>query len=364
MITSQLENQKTVIENLVRKAERNIASCEIATVMQRRRVELPQDDYSGFSLQTEYYNDLEVDEVINSLRSIGIYSQHYFDENSFFNDFIRGELPISPRRRLFVYASGHPGTDRARKALIPLFCSLNSIGTLNSPAYAEAINRHKYHQYLIAAEAGLPMPESWYFRVGEGWLGERPPPGERVLAKPIGECASVGLDKNSLFEFGEASDVFLERRASELNQDFIVQEFVPGAELETAILNLPDRFALLPVAIRRKSAHRPDEEDWLDYQAIYNEDYSFADPDGVEAQIIEQVRALAVKAARYFEHGGISRIDMRICRRRGPLIIDISTTPHLVGHSSINYRFRTMGFQTPELFSALLATALDNNYGS
>lgn len=311
------------------------------------------------SLVSEYFDEVEVQELISAFRKNNVYTTCFFNEIDFFNSAMNFEIPKNKERSLFLYTTGHSGKNRARKSLSSLFCDIVDFNTLNSPAYTDAINRHKYHQYLIIKDAGLPQPKSWFYCVKNGWISGKPSLGTEVIVKPIGESSSHGLDKNSKFEYKEDKDKYIIDKSRTLNQSLIIQEFIYGEEVEVGVINSKNKIALPPTILSKQEKIIIDS--WLDYETIAAEKYYFKPASTLSSDIVSVTQEVALRTANILEHEGISRIDMRIDPKRGPLIIDVSTTPHLIGHSSIKFAFNILGLTESDIVSCLLATGLESN---
>src|SRR5665213_2814614 len=149
------------IRNSVRQV-RDIASrLSVILVISVRGQTRLRRDYEAYSVAASFLSSIELDDIIVSLRSEGIYVEHLADESEFIKWYSDGGYDSLPRPLKLVYTSAVNGTGPGRRSLIPAFCSLEGIPTVNSDAYSCAINRHKFHWSRLLESFGYPVPRCW-----------------------------------------------------------------------------------------------------------------------------------------------------------------------------------------------------------
>lgn len=292
----------------------------------------PSSDYKGQSVATEFFSDLEVQQILTELRSSDIFVTPFYDEREFMAWILAGGHRHLPVERVLVYNAAQNGTGPGRKSLIPAFCGIHGVPIAGSDAYVVSLCRHKFHLNRLLRSCGFSVPESWWYLGNGKWaLGRQPVQGQSVIVKLTYESASLGLDEGSVGEWGEQ----LQKKAQVLTMNFeqpvIVQEFMPGLEVECpVVVNQDDKWSDA-VSIRPNNA-----AEFLTYDMVYDDRYTFGaiDPSLVDA---EYLRAEAINIAELVGFKGIGRVDFRLNGERRPCVIDIATNPHLVDHSSVAY---------------------------
>ena len=314
-------------------------------------------DYAASSVMTEYFSEDEAAQILLGLQEAGFYTKLYAGEREFIDGVLSGAFELLPRSRKLVYNTAQSGTGAGRKALIPAFCTLRRIPVCNSNAYVVSLARHKYHVYCILRSGQIPVTDSWLFD-GTGWLfGKKPPVGVKLIAKACFESASIGLDADCVGELSENYEAMLREKVAGLRQPYIVQRFISGYEAEVPVIELRSgAVALEPVAVTLDGNRRLGER-YLDYAIVENDLWGFADCDHLAEGIVGGMRATAEGVFRILGMLGIGRIDFRIDGDGMFSVTDVSTTPHLVRHSSFAYAFERAG----QTHSDLLATVVGVN---
>lgn len=322
-------------------------------VVANRKQSIDAGDYGGHSVQTEYFSDEELEQIVGAMRSFGVYVRSYFSEDEFIAAVLSGEYESLPREYKLVYNSAQSGIGPGRKALIPAFCRLHDIPITGSDAYVVSLARHKYHTSCILASAGIPTARTWCYLPGSGWLGRnRPPDGTRVLLKLTYESASIGLTADALRDVDGWLDAAAEAMAQQYEQPLTVQEFISGHEVETPVIGFATPFA--PAAIGISKDGRNDlGESFLTYDDVYADRYGFYTYD--DPEIAQRVRAAAVAAFEAVGVRGFGRVDFRIDDRGQIYAFDMSTNPHIICHSSYAFLFQASGRRYEDVAGLLLA---------
>ncbi|KIC36465.1 hypothetical protein RA27_22200 [Ruegeria sp. ANG-R] len=356
MPKSSIDSTASAVARLIEIGRKQVDDFGIACV-----VNVASGEYrSEFDRSIEYFTEEELEEIVGGFREAGFYTDVFVGEDSFIRWVDGGGLNHFARNRTLVYNTAQTGSAPGRKSLIPAFCQLHGISTLNANPYAVSLSRQKFHVNAILRSVGIPAPEChWY--VGEGrWLADRRPPiGRIVLAKASFEAASIGLEKRSRFEFTGAEDEFLEELVAELSQPILVQEFIEGREAETPVLcQGNDVLTLDPVGISIGGEKNPGSL-FLDYSRVCNDDYGFYDFAPNEQDLAHRLKAIARQVVDTLQFGGFARVDVRIRDGGEPLVTDVATSPHLVRHSAYGHRFANLGGRSA-MASALVGLAVLN----
>ncbi|TDR40475.1 D-alanine-D-alanine ligase [Tahibacter aquaticus] len=349
-------------EHLVREAalsgRRAASETAIILVICVKGLTRVRRDYSRYSITTSFFSAQELDDLIVALRSLGFYVQHFHDEVEFINWAAEGGLDALRQINKLVYAGSINGTGPGRRCLIPSFCALEGIETLNSDAYSSAINRHKFHWTKLLGSFGLRVPTSWLFEPGKSWLaGSTPSPGERVIAKALHEDSSIGVSAEGVGEWSPKIAQHVVELASDLNQAIMVQSFIAGMEVEVPVLELGAvRFAAPTVLLNNSGAS--DAADFLTYDLVWDDRYRYGAHEMLTPMHQTRLRAAAIQACELLNFRFFSRVDFRLDAAGNEYIIDISTTPHLTRQSSYAHLFATLGLEYADVLAALVGAKL------
>lgn len=309
--------------------------------------------YSGFDVSTEFLSDCEFDEVIDLLGMLHIPIEIFQSET----DFLR-YIIYTPKSsaKVLVYNSAQSGIGPGRKSLIPAFCNMKRLPYTGSNAYVVSLCRHKYHVNRLLSLAGCLVPLSWLYDEN-GWLNGPPDINKKVIVKPIYESASIGIDEHSVFEYTPTADKELFCKLKELKQPILVQEFVPGYEVEYPFLCYRGKpIPLMAVGISVHNKEHTMGNDILTYERVYFDNYHFYNFSN-KIQRNSQMESAAVHAVRVLGLNGLCRIDFRILENGEPYITDVSTNPHFVTHSSVHYAIRQLGFDVSLIPKCIAASA-------
>lgn len=313
----------------------------------------PADDYTATSIVTEFLSEDELDEIVGGLKDAGFYVETILDEERFLEWTLRRGWETFPRQQVLVYNLAQNGTGPARLALVASLANLKRLNLADSDAYAVAIAQQKYHCGLVLRDAGLPAARAWLWRKDVGWVSA-PPPAMRVILKPVHECASVGVDGNSIVDSGKGLDDSAQARAEALRQDIVAQEFISGYEVEVPVFDLDGPVAPRAVGIAVRGRKRMGD-DILRYADVFSDAYEFFDFAEVLPSAAVDLQRLAERAFRAVGMQGIGRVDFRVTDDGQPWIIEVACKPHLTRHGSCAAAAKWAGLTHSEMLSLLAA---------
>ncbi len=200
--------------------------------------------------------------------------------------------------------------------------------------------------------AGIPVARHVALRLGDPVTN---PFGYPVFVKPANMGSSVGISKvRDEDELEEA--VAVARRHDE---KVMVEEFVPGMEIEVGVLgNLPRPEASLPGQVVAHNA------DWYDYSSKYDEGGSelVVPPPGLDPAQIERARELALAAFVASSCEGMARADFFVREPDGEIVMnELNTIPGFTSTSFYSRLFAASGIGYEELLDRLIALALERH---
>ena len=204
----------------------------------------------------------------------------------------------------------------------------------------------------VCRDKGIPVTRSVTVR-----NGDRPdnPFGYPVFVKPARLGSSVGISKvGAEDELQQAVD--LARRHDE---KVLIEEFVPGVEVEVGVLGNKEPIASLPGEI---VAHGFSGVDWYDYSAKYDEGgMDLVIPPRIPEDKSERVQQLAVEAFVATDCEGMARADCFVRDDGEVLVNELNTIPGFTATSVYARLFEASGIPYPELLDRLVELALERH---
>ena len=203
----------------------------------------------------------------------------------------------------------------------------------------------------VMRDQGIPVTRNVTLRPGDP---ARNPFGYPVFVKPARLGSSVGISK--VREEAElAPAVELARRHDE---KVLVEEFVPGVEIEVGVLGNRDPIASLPGQV---VSHF---NDWYDYSSKYDEGGSdlLVPPPTLSAEQCERAQQLAVEAFVATDCEGMARVDFFVREADGEVIVnELNTIPGFTATSFYARLFDASGIPYPKLLDRLVELALERH---
>jgi len=311
------------------------------------------ENFNKFDIRTEYLSDNEFEQIDNMLNKCLAVEKYFFDEIEFIN-FVCNTNPDN--QTMVVYNSAQSGTGIGRKSLMPAFCASKGIKVTGSNTYAVSLCRHKYHTIKLLESHGLDVPKTYLY--DRGWVAEQPKIGELYLLKPIYESSSIGINKESVVQYDDDTIKLIKTKQYEMKQPIIVQSFVKGYEAEVPCIVVKGHiYALNPVGIALNENEKIMDFNILDYDKVFFDNYHFFNLCDTPLNT-QQIICDAKSAVKVLGLSGLCRVDFRIDESGRHYIIDVSTNPHFINHSSVNYAFKQLSINSECIMKIILGAAL------
>jgi D-alanine-D-alanine ligase len=194
----------------------------------------------------------------------------------------------------------------------------------SSTAQSRTSNKLLAKRQLL--RAGLPTPA--VFQPDEHDASDR---GQWIV-KSVWEHASLGLDDTSVVRGGEVERSIAARR-DELGGEWFAERFVPGRELNVALIAADDGPLALPVAEIRFEGFPPGKPKIVGYAAKWHGD-SFeyrhtVRAFGIEPELAARAEELALECWGMFELAGYARVDLRADAEGKPWVLEVNANPCL-----------------------------------
>jgi D-alanine-D-alanine ligase len=200
----------------------------------------------------------------------------------------------------------------------------------------------------VLRDQGIPVTRSVTLRELNGFES---PFGYPVFVKPARLGSSVGITKaRSPDELRSGLEL-----AFRHDEKVLVEEFVPGVEVECSVLGNQEPVASLPGEIVPNA-------DWYDYSAKYDEGgMELIVPPRVPQEAIERVQEVSVQAFRATECEGMARADCFVRDDGEVLVNELNTIPGFTATSVYAKLFEASGVPYEDLLERLIALALERH---
>lgn len=293
----------------------------------------------------ECFSNQEYKEIISAVEELKIDYSVYFDEISFINDILNQSLDVN---QIIVFNFARNGLKEGKKSLIPSFCDLVGIKYTGSGAFTQSLCRNKfvYNKYL--RDLGVFVPKTYALTPFGDWLGDNAPKDlNEIIIKPLAESSSIGVSKVMEYKNLELNNIeFIN------NQPMLIQEFIPGKEIECPFFIDEGKAVLLPTV----ELYLKDKQ-FLDVDTSFNNNYSFS---LFNSQKSEELYAIIRKIIAALGLTGYGRIDFRISQEGIPYLFDIATMPFICKHSSFTFSMDTLNYKLSDIYKIILCLSGEN----
>jgi D-alanine-D-alanine ligase len=200
--------------------------------------------------------------------------------------------------------------------------------------------------------AGLPAPALFTAAADDGpWI-----------VKSVWEHASLGIDDSSVAWGAAAVTAVLAARRAEFGGDWFAERFVPGRELNVALLATDRGPRVLPVAEIRFEHFPADKPAIVGYAAKWHTD-SFEYRNtvrrfGVEPALSASAERLALACWELFALDGYARVDLRVDAEGLPWVLEVNANPCLSPDAGFAAALEQAGIAYPTAISWLVEAAL------
>ncbi|HST26259.1 MAG TPA: ATP-grasp domain-containing protein [Gaiellaceae bacterium] len=252
------------------------------------------------------------------------------------------------------------GGDARREASAAVLFEWLGLPYTGSPPFALALALRKPLARAALAEAGIAVPRGAVLERGDEPLDLRYP----AIVKPSREDGSHGIRSESVVadEAGARARAayVIERYA----QPALVEEFVPGRELNVSLLGPADSPTVLP--LREIGFALPDslprlvtyEAKWLPGSVEYRGTPS--EPVTGPQELVEVVSETARAAYRAIGLRDYGRVDIRLDADGTPVVIDVNPNPDIApsGNLGLAGAAADVGMSFPDLVAFVVDQAL------
>lgn len=176
--------------------------------------------------------------------------------------------------------------------------------------------------------------------------------GMPFFIKPANLGSSIGISKvKHKDEFQEKLD-----HAFLYDRKILIEEYIPGREIECSVLGNEDPIASLPGELIP-------QHEFYSYEAKYIDENgaSFEIPAKISAETCKQIQAMAVSAYKTLCCEGMGRVDMFLQENGNVVINELNTIPGFTQISMYPKMWAASGLPYPDLIDRLIELALERH---
>ncbi len=226
-------------------------------------------------------------------------------------------------------------------------CSASALGSTSNKVLAKRQLR----------AAGIQAPATFE----EGAAADEVSAAADWIVKSVWEHASLGLDDASIVHGDAVADAVAARRA-EFGGEWFAEEFVPGRELNVALIATGDGPRVLPVAEIRFEDFPAGKPQIVGYAAKWDAtSFEYRNTPrafDVEPAIAHRVGEVALACWRLFGLDGYARVDFRIDEQGEPWVLEVNANPCLSPDAGFAAALAEAGVEYRAAIAGLIDDAL------
>lgn len=164
----------------------------------------------------------------------------------------------------------------------------------------------------------LPTPSFTIIRLGERISRGMIPGKFPLIVKPAFEHCSIGITDNSVVTSYEQFKRTVQHLRRKYHQSLIVEQFIPGKELQVTVLETPNKTLALPIAeiaFRGREGNKWNiygfDEKWSKHLPVYKSCYFVSPPKQLREDIDTQIKKDSIRAFYALGLRDYARFDLR-----------------------------------------------------
>jgi len=258
------------------------------------------------------------------------------------NSAMKGKIDV-----IFPVMHGPFGEDGSMQGLL----KLAGVPFVGPGVLGSAVGMDKDVAKRLLRDAGISIPKFAAFKTGEkiNFIKVKKELGLPLFIKPANMGSSVGVSKvRNENEFHQAL-----REAFKFDTKIIIEEFVPGREIECAILGNDDPVASILGEIIAN-------QEFYSYNAKYIDEGAVAEiPAQIGKDTIKKIQELAIKTFQTLNCEGMSRVDFFLKSNGDVLVNEINTIPGFTNISMYPKLWEASGIPIRKLLDRLIELAIE-----
>ena len=234
------------------------------------------------------------------------------------------------------------------------FLKLAGIPFVGAGVLGSAIGMDKDVTKRLLRDAGIPIPR---FRVIR-YIDKNSVHLDQIIdefglpffIKPVNLGSSVGVSKIKTIE--DLSPAL--EKAFRYDHKVLLEEYIPGREIECSVLGNERPLASLPGEIKP-------QHEFYSYEAKYLDENGaiFEIPAQLSPELVKKVQEAAIKTFQVLEVEGMARVDFFLKNEEELLVNEINTIPGFTRISMYPKLWEVSGISYKELINRLIELALE-----
>jgi D-alanine-D-alanine ligase len=310
-----------------------------------------------FDQQTEFFSEEELGDLIKALEELNIYHEISYGEMEFAQKVVSGKIQFQKFKYKIIYNTTGASGGRSKSSIVPAICELYGLNYASSDIFSSSILENKIQSFSLLKSYRLPTPYFWIYDNFEGWINGKPNKELKIISKPAYGCASLGITKKNVSFFTNEYELMVGDLSRRLIQPIMVQEFVPGWEVEMPVFDLGYPVTFAPVGVKIANNEFLDDN-ILTYELVSEDKYAFYNFGARYHHFIDELRDIACRSFHLLSLRGTVRVDFRISKNGQCYITDYNNSPHLTRFHSCAQSAEYMGISYEEMLCLCLYKAV------
>ena len=222
---------------------------------------------------------------------------------------------------------------------------------------------NKHRAKLIMKGAGFNVPR-WRLYLNPSTIIFDSKPEFPLIVKPSQEDASVGISEQSVVNDEKELKDQLEFLYHTLKQPIIVEEYIEGREINSAILGDKEKIALplseisfdtLPDDLPKIVTY---DGKWIKDSLYYKNTIPIC-PAPLDDEIAERIKKIALNVSDLFGCRDYCRVDFRLDKNNQPYILEVNPNPDISIDAGFARAAKAYGLSYDELLVKIIEFALE-----
>jgi D-alanine-D-alanine ligase len=222
---------------------------------------------------------------------------------------------------------------------------------------------NKHRAKLIMKGAGFSVPR-WRLYLNPLTIIFDSKPEFPLIVKPSQEDASVGISEQSVVNDEKELKDQLEFLYDTLKQPIIVEEYIEGREINSAILGDKEKIALplseisfdtLPDDLPKIVTY---DGKWIKDSLYYKNTIPVC-PAPLDDEIAERIKKIALNVSDLFGCRDYCRVDFRLDKNNQPYILEVNPNPDISIDAGFARAAKAYGLSYDELLVKIIEFALE-----
>ncbi|MBI2375407.1 MAG: hypothetical protein HYV07_15535 [Deltaproteobacteria bacterium] len=252
------------------------------------------------------------------------------------------------------------GGSTAREPEVPEFLAAHGWAFTGCGARGLELAHDKPEAKRVLASAGILVPRGFVVRPGEGFVV--PDLRYPLFVKPAEEDGSIGVDQASVVRAPNELAPRVQRLTDAIQGPALIEEYLPGAEINVAIVDTVEGQRSFPTTIDFSSLPKG-----LAPIVTYAGKWEAASPEYtirsvaaeslLPAEVVARAEATARAAYRALEGRGVGRVDLRLDAEGRPNVIDVNPNPDLHPEAGLTVAAGYRGVAYADLIESIVRFA-------